>query len=196
MKKLSLLLSIMIMFTFLSPSVYAYKNDYKIISQEYKDPDKNKGVYLIEDLEIDGELYRFTHSLINDIRTIEMSGAETGIFSAPINGNGELKDISYKTRSSDWYEMSEKEDTFHAYIDIGRAALAAGIAALVGGPVAAFLSAASVIIAFLAGKADNLTVFTGGRWKIEGTHIRFEMYSKYYSSDGTYIKTTYWNGTR
>lgn len=196
---LSILLVVIMMATF-TTNVFAQDTtstpNFNVVSQKYINPDRNNGVYLIEVIQIEGKTYTFTHTESENQRIVEMKGAENKIFSAKLDEEGNAEDVVYRNANSNqWHPISEKRDYFYGGTQIGQAALASALATLVGGPVGAFIASASVIIGAIGGYRLSLVVYTGGRWRIQGTSLKYEMYSRIHYGDGR-ITTARWSRTR
>lgn len=203
-KTIAIFLTLVIFLVHTNGSFANARYNYQVVSQKYTDSTENNSIYLVEKIIIDGELYTFTHKKIGNKRVIEMTGAENRIFTSEINADGignkitlsnDDGKISIRSYSNKWYTLPESRDYYYGSTEIGQAALATALASLVGGPVAAFLSSASVIIGAVGGYKLSLVVYTGGKYRPEGTHIRYKMTSRIYYGDGR-VTTARWGGLR
>lgn len=162
---------------------------------KYMNPDKNNGVYLIENLTIDGKNYRFTHSIKDGKNVVKISGAENHTIVADNTSNKLYIDNELTSSISaydDWTYFGPDIVTVSWHAGASTAVVAAALAGAVGGPVGAFLGAASA----LAGVSVGATIHYSGRYRFEGTHIRGEYTGVIYAPTGAYIATTNWSGYR
>ncbi|MDO5690571.1 MAG: hypothetical protein Q4G61_10000 [Tissierellia bacterium] len=173
--------------------------DFEILSVEYISSDRDNGLFMIEKILIEGNEYLFKHYETFSSRKIVMSGYESGVFEADKSSTvltiTDEEGNSIEVRTSDWTYTSpvENSKTF-AIANLTKAALATGLATMVGGPVGAFIAMAGVIFGFVAGVQFTCRTVTRGKWKPEGTHIRYSYTTNVYVLDRVYSTT--WGGTR
>lgn len=173
--------------------VVAYANS---SSTKYMDPEKNNGVYLVENLVIDGKDYTFTHSTKDGNNVIEISGAENHIIVANKNSNiiyVDNEQVSAINRSSSggWTYFGPDKYTVSWKQGASTAVIAAVIAGAVGGPVGVFFAAASA----LAGVSIGCDIYYSGRYRIVGTHVEGEYTAEIYHGN-EHIYTSHWSGRR
>lgn len=167
-------------------------------SLTYLDPDKNNGVYLVENLVIEGNNYKFTHSIKDGNNVIDISGAEnhTIVANANLNklyiDNEEIAPINIVESSDGWTYFSDKI-TVTWKAGASAAVISAIIASAVGGPVGMFFGAGSA----LAGSSIGCDIYHSGRYKIDGNHVQGEYTANIYNGSELITRRPIkWSGRR
>lgn len=166
-------------------------------SLTYLDPDKNNGVYLVENLTIEGKDYTFTHSRKDGKNIIDISGAEEHTIVASDNSDkiyvdNEVAGTINRMASSDGWTYFGPETHVISWKEGASVALIAGLmAVVVSGPVVVFYAAASI----LAGVSIGCSIIYSGRYKVEGIYVEGEYTASVYHGS-EWIDTVNWSGRR
>lgn len=195
-KRCSIFLAFMMFLVISTGSIFAddSTSSYSTKSILNLDPETNNGVFLIENLNIDGKDYTFTHSQENDQKIIQISGAETHTIMSDSNQLYlDNKQISQnKASTGGWTNFGPVTQRVSWKASTSTAVIAAIIGNAVGGPVGGFMSVASI----LAGASTGCKLVTTGKYRMEGTHVRGNYKTKVYEPGGRYLSTVSWSGYR
>ena len=189
-----LLIVISMFVSFVTPVFAQVKTEESFVtkSTEYLEPEDNDGIYLIENIMIDGKDYTFIHRETETERTIEISGAENEVIS--FNKISEelktKKDINLL--NSGWTYFGPETFRVSWKKAASVAVIAGAIAAKIGSPIGILLGAAGT----LAGVSVGCTAIKSGKYKIEGNHVEGHYKSEIYDPQGEYITTVHWSGRR
>ena len=189
-----LLIVISMFVSFVTPVFAQVKTEESFVtkSTEYLEPEDNDGIYLIENIMIDGKDYTFIHRETETERTIEISGAENEVIS--FNKISEelktKKDINLLNGGWTYFGPETFRVSWKKAASV--AVIAGAIAAKIGSPIGILLGAAGT----LAGVSVGCTAIKSGKYKIEGNHVEGHYKSEIYDPQGEYITTVHWSGRR
>lgn len=209
MKKIKILASlalvISLLFNVTTISFASNEKNYQLILQsQYSEP-QDDSIIAKEIILYDGEIYNIEHRKTSYGKVIEISGSIDYVMYFDELGNVLNEDKNYtnhnniKASGDGWYQLS----TYTNYTHIVQGASAIIIAAAIAGAITAtpitplagaFINVAQNIVNLVAGVAFTATIYTSGRYRVEGTHTRFEMTSDVYVLGRRFV--SYWNGTR
>lgn len=192
-KIISLVLSLIMIYSLPINSFAQSGLNFHVLSTKYTILEEKNGVYLVENIEINGEKYIFTHSKENGKNIIDISGAENERLEFDINGKllkSSTSNIFMKS-SSDWQYFEPTTYTVSWKQGATAAVIAGAMAGAVGGPASAFLGGAAA----LAGVSIGCSIKYSGRYKLEGSHVRAEYTAKIYHGN-EHIYTSTWGAYR